>query len=107
MSRYYDRAGNPISASEWSLENNRVAHTKMQDAEVSTVYLGLDHSYDDGPPLIFETMIFGGPREEQMWRYTTEAQAKAGHEHAVQLVRSDENSRGSDAAVAAHKGDDY
>ncbi|WP_166903861.1 hypothetical protein [Mycobacterium sp. DL440] len=28
---------------------------------VSTVWLGLNHSFtDDGPPIIFETMVFGG-----------------------------------------------
>lgn len=29
---------------------------------ISTVFLGLDHNYFDGPPLLFETMVFG-PRD--------------------------------------------
>lgn len=46
------------------------------------VFLGLDHSFDDGPPLIFETMVF--PSESDYAdldceRYSTPAQAVAGH----------------------------
>lgn len=48
---------------------------------VSTVWLGLDHSYsEDAPPLIFETMVFRGSYSGlDMDRYTTEKQAKDGH----------------------------
>lgn len=31
---------------------------------VSTVFLGLDHSFDDGPPLLFETMAFDSQHNE-------------------------------------------
>src|ERR1700676_4686073 len=99
MSDYYDRRGSPISAGEWSLENNRVERTETDAGEVSTIYLGLDHSF--GSPLIFETMIFGGLRDQETWRYTTEAQAREGHARAVQLLRADENSRGIDGGVYA------
>src|SRR5436189_165925 len=49
---------------------------------VSTVWLGLDHNFSlEGPPLIFETMVFG----KELWmdldsaRYATEAEAMEGH----------------------------
>ena len=29
----------------------------------------------DGPPLLYETMIFGGPLEEEQERYSTRAEA--------------------------------
>lgn len=32
--------------------------TEIGDYIVSTVDLGLDHSFGDGPPLYYETMIF-------------------------------------------------
>lgn len=51
---------------------------------VSTVYLGLNHRWGDGPPLIFETMTF--PDEEQ-WRYSTEAEAKENHAFLVKFYR--------------------
>jgi hypothetical protein len=38
-----------------------VAKTDLSGGRrVSTVYLGLDHSFGDGPPLLWETMIFPG-----------------------------------------------
>jgi len=51
-------------------------------AWLSTVWLGLDHRYGEGPPLIFESMLFapGTAHELDMDRYATEAEAAAGHE---------------------------
>lgn len=47
---------------------------------VSTIFLGLDHSFsDDGPPVLFESMIFGGPLSGEQRRYTSRADALAGH----------------------------
>src|SRR5262245_21525974 len=55
---------------------------------VSTVFIGLDHrDYGDGPPLIFETLIFGGEFDGQMWRYSTWDDAEAGHKMAVKKVK--------------------
>ena len=90
-SRYYDRQGNPITAQQWiplldGGDYQRVALTERDDIRVSTVYLGLNHAWDDGPPLIFETMIFGGPHDEQQWRYSTEAEAIEGHQFACGLA---------------------
>lgn len=52
---------------------------------VSTVWLGLDHSWgEDSEPLIFESMVFyKGHSDLDMNRYTTKAQAKAGHAQMV------------------------
>jgi hypothetical protein len=37
--------------------------------EVSTVFLGLDHNFlDKGKPVLFETMIFGGKRDQEQYR---------------------------------------
>ena len=58
------------------------------DAEVSTVFLGLDYSYGDGPPLIFETMIFGGDYGQHQWRYSTYDEAEAGHAAVVESLRN-------------------
>lgn len=57
-------------------------------ARVSTVFLGLDHNFfEKGPPLVFETMIFGGPHDGYQTRCSTWAEAEAMHEKAVKLVR--------------------
>ena len=85
----YDRNGKPISQMEWSRlmmdhEYKRVALDKVGDADVSTVWLGLDHNFSGtGPPLIFETMIFGGPHHDEQWRWSTLDEAIAGHASVV------------------------
>jgi hypothetical protein len=58
---------------------------------VSTVYLGMNHQWGDGPPLIFETMVFGGDEGEPCWRYSTEEQARAGHDRVVAALRAGED----------------
>ena len=53
------------------------------DVEVSTVFLGLNHRYGEGPPLVFETLVFGGPYDGHMDRYSTWREAQAGHAAVV------------------------
>jgi hypothetical protein len=67
--------------------NRHVANDTIGDANISTVFLGVDHRFGDGPPLIFETMIFGGPLDGEMWRYSTWDDAETGHQMAVKRVR--------------------
>ena len=95
--KYYRRDGTPASLAWWmnQMEGDadllrRVARDDIGDALVSTVFLGLNHRWDDGPPLIFETMIFGGPHDESQWRYSTEAMAQAGHAAIVAALRAGE-----------------
>lgn len=87
---YFNWQGKPISQDQWSalyMLERHVAKTDLGElGKVSTVWLGLNHAFDSGPPLIFETMIFGGPMDEYMDRYSTEEEAKAGHEFAVQAL---------------------
>ena len=73
MSDYYDRQGNPMTLLEWAQRRfedkdrtatKRVAETTLPNGRwVSTVWLGLNHNYGDGPPLIFETMVFSSRDE--------------------------------------------
>lgn len=53
---------------------------------ISTVFLGLDHSFGEGPPLLFETMVFGGALDGEQGRYTTWEEAEAGHRKMVGRV---------------------
>ena len=78
--------GNPLSLMQWAElyekpAGRRVARTVVSDGvDVSTVLLGLDHRFGgDGPPIIFETMVFGGPLDGEQDRYATRAEAEAGH----------------------------
>ncbi len=67
--------------------DRHVAKTVIGDIKISTVFLGLNHSFGDGPPVLFETMIFGGDLDEEMWRYSTWEEAETGHQEAVELVK--------------------
>lgn len=64
-----------------------VAQTGNEALMISTVFLGLDHNfYGRGPPLLFETMVFGGEHDGDQWRCATWTEAEADHRRAVALV---------------------
>lgn len=53
---------------------------KVGDCDVSTVFLAIDHNWPGlGPPVLWETMIFGGPHDSYQWRYCTATHARAHH----------------------------
>ena len=60
-----------------------VAKDQVGDVLVSTVFLGLDHAFNEDRPVLFETLVFGGERDQDMWRYHTWQEAVAGHETTV------------------------
>jgi len=61
--------------------------TVSPDVYVSTVFLGIDHRFGVGPPMLWETMIFGGDHDQEIDRYTSLEDAKAGHEKMVVLAK--------------------
>jgi len=66
--------------------DRRVAKMEKDGVKVSTVFLGLDHQWVEGPPLLFETMIFGGEHDEYQERCPTWEQAEAMHAIACVLA---------------------
>lgn len=70
-----------IWAKSFDVNKRRVALTNGFKVRVSTVFLGLDHSFGFGPPLLFETMVFGKNEwiEKDCERYSTWLEAEAGH----------------------------
>lgn len=91
---------------EWSLwfekqRNERILRRSHLGVYlISTVFLGLDHSFGRGAPILWETMVFDerGRRRRRdapepdglQWRYRTIEEATAGHSRAeayVQLFR--------------------
>ncbi len=104
MVHHYDRQGNPMTMMEWASSfdkvNRQVKETTVShysrkwllfrtgwSAYVSTVWLGLDHRFGNGPPLIFESMVFGGPYDQYQERYSTEEEALAGHIRIVEALQ--------------------
>lgn len=79
--------------SEWAqwfdTSKRIVAQDDLSDGtRVSTVFLGIDHNFSGGPPLLFETMIFGGANDGYQVRYSTWAEAEDGHRRALLIARS-------------------
>ena len=97
MTKWYIREGhkpkpiaNYMEAARWfETADRRVAKAfKIGEATVSTVFLAIDHQFGDGPPLLFETMVFGGIHDGYQKRYTTWEEAEKGHAKAVALVKA-------------------
>ena len=99
MSMWYilDNNNKPVAkpaleATDWLRDNpNRsiVKQDTIDDIDVSTVFLGLDHSmpwFVDKTPLLWETMIFGGEHDQYQERYTSYEDALKGHELALTLI---------------------
>ncbi len=91
---YYKRDGTPYpddNPVKWAIDSKnqdgRVAEDILPDGKrISTVFLGLNHNWGEGPPLIFETMVFPSETEGNdldMDRYSTEEQALEGHKEMV------------------------
>ena len=95
MSNYYNIDGTVCEGGvmEWAKkfdyrDSRVIGKTDVGDMRVSTVFLGLDHNYNnEGPPLIFETMIFGGLLDQETWHYSTKEEAEVGHEAAVAIAK--------------------
>lgn len=96
MNLYMMKDGKPVrtTAAEWaqsykdSAEDRRVALDEIDGIKVSTVFLGIDHSFGlGGPPVLWETMIFGGVHDDYCERYTSRTEAEAGQRAAVDLVK--------------------
>ena len=66
-----------------------VAKTTLSNGvEISTVFLGLDHNFTGKPPILFETMVFGGELDEQLERYSNWQDAEEGHKRWVAKAQS-------------------
>src|SRR5262245_48259145 len=101
--RYYilDANGEPQAVddvmvwAEWfETARRHVAETFVPEdvprLHVSTVFLGLDHQYGDGPPILWETMIFAGEEDPEIAhseRYTSREAAVKGHLRAVAIAK--------------------
>jgi len=68
-----------------------VAQTTVRDGvDVSTVFIGLDHQFGNGSPLLFETMVFRHGDGQDTDRYSTWDEAVNGHQRMVERVRDEQ-----------------
>ena len=77
-----------------NVDHRIVGYTQItSDVLVSTVFIGLDHRPvsmfgSSGPPILFETLIFGGDEDGLMQRYASWDDAKTGHDVLVNKMRA-------------------
>jgi hypothetical protein len=88
---FYDREGRSITMRQWGILHSNVAYVRVAEDKIgpywiSTVWLGVNHGIF-GPPLIFETMVFGGGESHDCVRYSSLERAQTGHRTKVSEVR--------------------
>jgi len=95
MSEHYileGREPKPADLMTWGkwfeTAERHVDDTWIGNVRISTVFLGLDHSFSEGSPLLFETLVFGGELADEMERYETYEQAEDGHKKMVARVEA-------------------
>lgn len=95
MKNYILKDGNhePAELLEWAqwfeTADRKVDLTDTPHGRVSTVFLGIDHRLGgNGPPVLYETMVFGGPYDADGERYTTVENAREGHARWVKKLNA-------------------
>jgi hypothetical protein len=94
-----DRLGQPqlcddlLEFARWfETFDRKLAHTEFPDGTyVSTVFLGLDHNWSDGPPILWETMIFSNSDfakqfDGEQRRYSSREAALVGHNQLCNML---------------------
>jgi hypothetical protein len=92
-----DGAGNPVPCdntvvwAKWfEAANRHVGDTRVGESRVSTVFLGLDHNFGSGPPVLYESMVFlESGSNGTMERYRTRAEALVGHQQLVRAIEAE------------------
>jgi hypothetical protein len=90
-----DGTTEPCSLMEWAEQcgdpaARTIARSSVMDAQVSTVFIGIDIGVYESPPLLFETRIFGGHYGGWQRRHATRAEAEAEHQRVVERLNANE-----------------
>ncbi len=92
---FYDKYGQVISMTDalrlWAdREYSTVAYTVIGESRISTVWMPVDLALEAfgirDLPVMFETMVFGGPLDCLVRRYASLDEAELGHQQACALV---------------------
>lgn len=98
-----DKDGNPVAEhdllkwAQWIETAERhvddtYVPTLDGEIRVSTVFLGLDHNFSGvGEPILYETMVFGGPLHNEMIRSHDRKEARIAHEKMLRKVKEVSN----------------
>lgn len=114
-----DEQGNPrperdlLAWAQWfETAERHVALTRFAWGEVSTVFLGLDHSFALDSmadplgyrPVLWETMVFGGKLDGEMNHYRSREAALKGHVEMVEQCKAAAADAGDRIAMEAVNG---
>ncbi len=72
----------PVGGTSW-----RVGYDQIGNVHVSTVFLGLDHAFNGGPSILWETLVRGGELDGDGDRYCSRASAEDGHARWVEKIK--------------------
>ncbi len=95
MNYILDDKGKPIpepdllTRAHWFEKAERqVCKDIVGDSTISTVFLGIDHSFQPGTPILWETMVFGGALDQEQDRCSgSREQAEAMHARMIDKVK--------------------
>lgn len=83
------RCDNMFDWAKWfEKAEHDVAQSAVGEVRISTVFLGLDRAWGRPKPVLFETLVFGGPLDQEQDRYDTWDEAEAGHGKMVERVKA-------------------
>jgi|SRR5690349_11295453 len=91
-----DKIAHSCTMQEWANQllsmykedKKHVAHEKLNGKTISTVWLGINHSFIRDEAAIFETMVLEDDFQDiYCRRYSTWQEAEKGHKIAVQWVK--------------------
>ena len=69
--------------------DRKVGDERIGESRISPVFLGLDHGWGSPVPVLWETMVFGGPLDQEQSRCAgSREQAEAMHAKMVQRVKA-------------------
>lgn len=88
------RCDDLIVWARWFEKGDRIVKQEtIGESRISTVFLGSDHRLGNGPPVLFETMVFGGSYDQETDRYMTWEDAESGHaEMCLKVLGHDKES---------------
>jgi hypothetical protein len=104
VASYYGPSGRPLGLNEWATlfelrgldpdDSWWRRRSLAPGGAVSTVWLGIDHSFGSGPPLYWETMFFGCyDLDEEMLRHPSRPAAFDAHRTIVRWLWLDHAAR--------------
>jgi hypothetical protein len=87
MPSYYRLNGTDYEAVPGPEGSEPLRRTEYDGVSVSTIFLGLDHNFTAvGPPVLFESMVFGGSLDGEQIRSTSYDSAMKTHDRLVRRV---------------------